>query len=132
MGITTGPDGALWFTNYTQNKIGRITTTGTITEFTIPSTMPDGVTSGPTGITAGPDGALWFTEKNTHKIGRITTTGVITEVLTPTPQSLPVSITVGPGQQLWFTEMWANQIGQLILGSEVAVKVVYLPLTLKP
>jgi streptogramin lyase len=25
-GITTGPDGALWFTNYDGNSIGRITT----------------------------------------------------------------------------------------------------------
>jgi virginiamycin B lyase len=34
--ITTGPDGALWFT-YARGKVGRMTTTGAVTEFTIPA-----------------------------------------------------------------------------------------------
>src|SRR6266849_6710047 len=34
-GITTGPDGALWFTESNLDKIGRITTQGRITEFTL-------------------------------------------------------------------------------------------------
>jgi virginiamycin B lyase len=76
-GITTGPDGALWFTEAScvrkqgpqciiGNKIGRITTTGLITEFTVPS---DG--SGPHSITAGSDGALWFTEYYGSRVGRL-------------------------------------------------------------
>ena len=32
-GIAAGPDGALWFTQYNGNRIGRITTAGAITEF---------------------------------------------------------------------------------------------------
>jgi streptogramin lyase len=67
VGITAGPDGNLWFTEYGGNKIGRITTAGSITEFAIPT-----ANSGPTGITAGHDGNLWFTESNGNKIGRIT------------------------------------------------------------
>jgi virginiamycin B lyase len=76
-GITTWPDGALWFTEAScirkpgprcvvGNKIGRITTTGLITEFTIPS---DG--SGPHSITTGPDGTLWFTEYYGSRVGRL-------------------------------------------------------------
>ncbi len=34
--ITTGPDGALWFTELI-DQIGRITTAGVITEFPIPT-----------------------------------------------------------------------------------------------
>jgi len=34
-GITTGPDGNLWFAEYFANKIRRITTAGVITEFPI-------------------------------------------------------------------------------------------------
>ena len=45
--ITAGPDGALWFTESSGDKIGRITTQGTITEFTVPE--------GSAGFTAGPD-----------------------------------------------------------------------------
>src|SRR5271166_3624963 len=56
--ITTGPDGALWFTESNGNpaKIGRITTSGVITEYKLPAGDNQ-----PTGITAGPDGALWYT-----------------------------------------------------------------------
>ena len=65
-GITAGPDGNLWFTEYYGNKIGRITPGGTITEFPLPA-----ADSSPTAITAGPDGTLWFIEPNGDKIGRI-------------------------------------------------------------
>ena len=36
-GIAAGPDGALWFTNHGNNSIGRITTAGTVTNYTGPS-----------------------------------------------------------------------------------------------
>ena len=42
LSITPGPDGALWFTNPGNNSIGRITTDGTITNFTDPEHLePD-------------------------------------------------------------------------------------------
>ncbi len=66
--ITTGPDGALWFTNYSNaNSIGRITTSGVVTSYTDPSILD------PYAITAGPDGALWFTDIGNSTIGRVTT-----------------------------------------------------------
>ena len=55
-GITTGPDGNLWFTKTGANKIARMTTAGVVTEFTVPTPVSE-----PFGITAGPDGNLWFT-----------------------------------------------------------------------
>src|ERR1700680_2197856 len=58
--ITTGPDGALWFTE--ANKIGRVTTSGVFTEYTIPT-----ANSLPYGIISGSDGALWFTENDANK-----------------------------------------------------------------
>ena len=71
-GITVGPDGALWFTNAYNNSIGRITTSGAVSNFTGPSI------SSPSGIAAGPDGALWFTNVSNNSIGRITTSGAVT------------------------------------------------------
>ncbi len=67
-GIAVGPDNALWFTNYYGgvDTIGRVTTSGSITEYTIPTSSAD-----PMGITTGPDNALWFTEYSSGKIGRI-------------------------------------------------------------
>jgi len=109
-GITSGPDGNLWFTeaNFAGNKIGRITPTGTITEFTIPT-----ANSGPIGITTGPDGNLWFTEDSGNKIGRITPTGTFTEFTIPTVNSGPFGITAGPDGNLWFTENIGNKIGRI-------------------
>src|SRR6266478_7098739 len=73
-GIVTGLDGALWFVEFGGNKIGRITTDGTIREFPVPTAI-----SLPRFIAAASDGALWFTEGAGNKIGRITTDGVVTE-----------------------------------------------------
>ena len=68
--ITAGPDGNLWFTEFTNGAgaIGRITPSGRFTVFPFPT-----ASAGVSGITAGPDGNLWFTEENASKIGRITT-----------------------------------------------------------
>src|SRR5260370_1531680 len=61
VGILTGPDGALWFTESDVRRIGRITTAGVISEFfSVPTAGSTG--TGPLGVTTGPDGALWFTE----------------------------------------------------------------------
>jgi virginiamycin B lyase len=111
--ITSGPDGNLWFTEQAGNQIGRITTSGTVTEFPIPT-----ANSQPVGITSGPDGNLWFTEQAGNQIGRITTSGAITQYPT-SPVSLmanaePSDIVEGPDGNLWFTETNVSQIGALI------------------
>src|SRR5438876_2725288 len=106
--ITAGPDGNLWFTENSGNKIGRITTAGVIMEF--PSPTANGW---PEGITAGPDGNLWFTEEGGNKIGRITTAGAITEFTVPTASGVPIGITAGPDGNLWFTEEVGNKIGRI-------------------
>lgn len=55
-GLTTGADGNIWFTDYGNAKVGRITTSGTITEF---GGLPSGAQ--PQGIASGNDGNLWVT-----------------------------------------------------------------------
>ncbi|MDQ5858566.1 MAG: hypothetical protein M3542_09880 [Acidobacteriota bacterium] len=101
--ITSGPDGALWFTETNVRKIGRITTAGVVTEFPVPGT--------PLGITSGPDGALWFTESLESKIGRITVAGAITEY--PVPGAAPHDITLGNDGALWYTNPAGNAIGRI-------------------
>src|SRR5437588_6931221 len=71
IGITTGPDGNLWFTAGTD--IGRITTGGSATAFPLPTRCGHKFGCEPFGITAGPDGNLWVTEFQGNKIGRIAT-----------------------------------------------------------
>ncbi|MGA9857467.1 MAG: hypothetical protein WBQ18_06360 [Solirubrobacteraceae bacterium] len=97
--IVAGPDGALWFTEVLGNRIGRITTSGQVTEYNLPNANSD-----PEGITTGPDGALWFAEAAGDRIGRIDTAGHITEFPIPTAGGHPTGITTGPDGALWFTE----------------------------
>lgn len=105
--ITAGPDGNLWFTDASTNQIGRITPSGTITEFLIPT-----VGGGPRQITKWTDGNLWFNEGSSTQnlIERITPTGTITPFLVP---STPYGITAGPDGNLWFAESTANKIARM-------------------
>jgi virginiamycin B lyase len=96
--ICVGPDGALWFAE--GGAIGRLTTSGQYTAFTI-----QGPSEFAAGIAAGPDGALWFTNfsGDTAQIGRLTTAGHMT--LYRVPGSFPQAegITPGPDGAMWFT-----------------------------
>ncbi len=106
--MAVGSDGNIWFTNPVNNTIGKITPTGTVSTYLIPTSN-----SQPMDITLGPNGNLWFTEYGGNKIGTITTSGVITEYSIPTSGSEPVSITSGPDGNLWFTEVNSSQIGKI-------------------
>jgi hypothetical protein len=113
VGITAGPDGNVWFTEYSGNRIGRITPAGIVTEF---STGIAGATPG--RVAAGPDGNLWFTGFN--GIGRITPLGVVTEFSAGiTLNAGPGGITAGPDGNLWFTEQMGNRIGRITTGGVV-------------
>src|SRR5664279_4156513 len=104
--IAAGPDGNLWFTEYTGSRIGRITPTGVVTEF-VAGISPNRRLG---GIASGPDGNLWITETG-DRIGRITPLGIVTEFSTSFG-SFPALITAGPDGNLWFTEQNAG-IGRI-------------------
>jgi streptogramin lyase len=136
-GIAPGPDGNMWFTDPTglvaggTNSIGRITTAGTITEFS--TGLQESNKSIPLGIAPGPDGNLWFTDGanvlgGNAMIGRITTAGTITEFSTglqESNKSLPTSIAPGPDGNLWFTDHGsevggAEEIGRITPAGAIA------------
>ena len=118
-GITTGPDGNLWFAETGADRIGRMTPSGELTEFSLPDTS-EGTASGPTAIVAGPDGALWFVGQP-GEVGRITTSGAATEYPVPdipasdgsaaSPPTL-TAIAAGPDGALWFVGM-PGEIGRI-------------------
>lgn len=56
-GITAGPDGNLWATDFINSAIVRITPSGVMTEYATPT--PNML---PFAIGVGPDGNIWFTE----------------------------------------------------------------------
>jgi virginiamycin B lyase len=91
------------------NKIGRITFTGEVNEFVIPT--PN---ARPHAIIPGKNGDLWFTEWGGNQISRITVEGVITEYPIPTNNAEPHGITFCPNGDIWFAEE-CNQIGRLTI-----------------
>lgn len=106
--ITSGSDGNLWFTERSSNMIGKMSTSGQITEYLIPTSA-----STPTSITSGPDGNIWFIEQTGNNIGRITTAGIITEFPVPTASGNSGTIVTGSDNNLWFTERSGNKIGKI-------------------
>ena len=102
--ITPGPDGNLWFTDRGPDAVGRITPSGTITEFS----SPVNPNSYPEYIASGPDGNLWFTDQGTPRaIGRITPDGAMTGFvagLQPGGASEPTWIAPGPDGNVWFID----------------------------
>ena len=123
--ITSGPDGALWFTDGA-GQIGRITAVGNVTRYSGPN-----INNGGWGITTGADGALWFTEgpciapPDTGQgcglappaIGRIAPNGVLAEYAIPSGTAQPVGITAGPNGTIWFAENGANKIGTMAVNA---------------
>lgn len=112
-GITSGPDGAIWFVQENGNKVGRITTAGVFDPpngYDIPSPG-----SFPQEIVTGSDGNLWFTEQtaNPPNVARINpATGQITEFPLPAGTG-PDGITSGPDGAIWFSEIGPDQIGRI-------------------
>ena len=126
-GITTGPDGALWFTNSggggLGGTIGRVTTGGTFSVY-----KGNGMYA-PDGIVSGPDGALWFantgggsSNPSYSSIGRIATNGAVTYYSDPANIAQPFAIIVGPDGNLWFTNNgWGggDMIGRITLSGAI-------------
>jgi virginiamycin B lyase len=103
--ITSGPDGALWFTEICvglpgeHTGIGRVTTGGAFQEFA-------GAAIGcPNDIMTGKDGALWFV--NDH-VGRLTTDGDVWSIPLPFAwYGANKAILQSPDGSIWI----ANQSG---------------------
>lgn len=114
-GLAFGSDGNVWYGDATRGVLGRMTTSGSFTEF--PVWAPFDLTIGPDGelwgsgfqglgrismsgsihsfpvdayrtLTTGPDGNLWVALSPT-KIGRVTPAGDLTEFLVPTTAHSP-------------------------------------------
>ncbi len=112
--ITTGADGNLWLTEYSSNKVAKVTTSGMVTEYSVPT-----ASGGPYFITAGADGNVWFGEYNSNKIGRITPSGTITEFGIPTANAYPGALTAGSDGNVWFVEYGATKVGRITPGGTI-------------
>ncbi len=121
--VTSGADGALWFTTYTDNLIGRTTTAGVTTFYRVP-TKNNGVVWGNGGMTSGSDGALWYIANSGLDIGRITTSGSVSTFPLPSGIGSANAITSGPDGALWFVvgnNGGSNAIGQITTSGQFTI-----------
>jgi streptogramin lyase len=106
-GITAGPDGNVWFTDTNGAAIGRITPSGSVTEF-----VQTDNTDFPRGITTGADGNLWVAVRGGGDglVKRITPDGTSTNFPVPTfidgtfGLAFTLSVTLGPDGNIWYSE----------------------------
>lgn len=123
VGVTNGPDGAIWFTAQGANAIGRVNRVGspTVTTYPLPTHS-----AGAYWITGGPDGALWFTECSAGKIGRVPVNAVpgssaqIKEFPIPLKGgAFPLGIVAGTDGALWFTDNSSAYIGRITTSGSI-------------
>jgi virginiamycin B lyase len=119
--IALGSDGDLWFVNNGNASIGRITTTGTISNYTDPTI------DGPIWITAGSDGALWFSNQTNNSVGRITT-AVTPEIksFSPTSGAAKQKVTITGKNLAGATVVAVNGTPQKIVSmsaSQIVIKI---------
>lgn len=125
-GVVSGPDAAIWFTQESASKVGRVNpATGAVTnEF--PTLTAN---AAPTGITALGN-FLWFTEQNANRIGRISTiTNVIEEFSTGMSGALPNAIVAGADGALYFTERGTGKLGRVDTGTGNVTEILIVTLS---
>jgi virginiamycin B lyase len=106
-----GADGALWFTEQMQNKIGRVDpATGAFKEYPLKVER-----SGPHGLVADREGNIWFTGNFAHYIGKLDPkTGTVTEYAMPDEKAEdPHTAVFDSDGVLWFTVQVGNFVGRL-------------------
>ena len=121
LGITTGPDGHIWFTQHANpGDISRVNSDGTVTEFIGGDTPGFTANTQPDQITTGPDGHIWFTETCgpyspgaphgcAGAVARLNSDGTVTEFVGGVTAGFssggqPTGLTTGPDGNIWFTE----------------------------
>ena len=142
--IVAEPGGgqAMWFTEETGNKVGRIGMDGTITEFPVPNTQDKVILA---GLAFDNAGNLWvqqYIDMNNPDAQNGTFTGPVgsdyiikidksileakpsdiskvpfTFYKVPTRQTVMHRIIQGPDGNIWFTEMMPDKVGRLVMSN---------------
>jgi virginiamycin B lyase len=98
--ITTAPDGSMWFAEGDKNKIGRITTSGVITEYNLFAQTSAG--SLVKDIEVDASGLVWVVWDSGWKISRINP-GTLTAYTWSLSYPYGEEVRVGPGGTTWVT-----------------------------
>jgi len=106
-GIAVDAQGTVWTTLQNANKLVRISTSGEISAFEVPTRH-----SGPGDVAVDATGAVWVLELSANKVARFAR-GRFEEFTLPTPNAGLTALAVAPDGSVWFTEMRAHKLGRL-------------------
>lgn len=113
-GLTRGPDGRMWFTEKSRDRLVAIDAAGAQTPHQLP-----GVPSDIRHVTAGPDGRLWFTLSTSGAVGAMTPAGEVELFYLPDPYVIPYHLRTGPDGRVWFTEYGGTAVGAITTDGDV-------------
>jgi virginiamycin B lyase len=108
--IVAGPDGAMYASDSSLNKVWRIGENNRVRGFDIGG--------GATGI-ASAHGALWVSDRDNSRIVKLATNGVELGSYPVTPGAFPSDIELGSDGALWFAESRGNAIGRVDVSGKV-------------
>ena len=106
-GVAIAPDGAVWATLPSADKVLRIGPDGHATAFDVPTRQ-----GGLGDIAVDANGTVYFVEMAANKVGRIVGARV-EEFAVPTPRAGVMALAVGPDGAAWFTELRGHRLGRL-------------------
>ncbi|HEX8917551.1 MAG TPA: hypothetical protein VF898_03530, partial [Chloroflexota bacterium] len=99
--LVRGQGDTLWFTEFEASKIGRVTPSGTITEYGTPTANAQ-----PDKLTTGSDGDVWFVEDGVPAVVRVSPDGSMRETRLPTPPNMSASLFLAAAADggIWFAD----------------------------
>jgi streptogramin lyase len=96
--IVTGPDGNMWYDDYSGLQLVRMNMNGGTKRFPL-------VGFNPTSFTVGNDGKFYLGDVNISTIDVVTTGGVETKITIPSGDKIGYdNMALGPDNNVWFTE----------------------------
>ena len=114
--LAPAPDGSVWFTE-PSIKIGRVSSTGQVTEFPVPPGISVGSATACDGA-----GNLWYSEDlpsgNNSSLHRVTLTGQFDTFPLGAPRGIPY-LTSGPAGSVWFAESTLGRIGKVSMSHDI-------------
>ncbi len=109
-GVAVDAQGMVWATLQNANQLVRITPTGEMAVFDVPTPR-----SGLGDIAVDAGGGVWFLELGANKIGRFAA-GRFQEFPVPTTEAGLTALAVSPDGAAWFTELRGHKLGRVSQG----------------
>ncbi len=116
--LAAAPNGRIWYVDGAGNKVGYMTSDGTVVAYDAPNT--NNTNTAPNSITLAADNSVWVTSIGLNAVLRVDPeSGAFTRYDIATPDAQPTLITRGPQGALWFLMPGVNKIGRITTSGQI-------------